>query len=74
MKNEPIMNQWGDLATHDDCTQSGDGTVCSGAMVIWENMNTGNTRLLCSRHADRSTENQSRIHAEYLNDTVMELA
>ena len=69
MKNEPVLNRHGMIATHEDCI-SGGGENCKGDMIWSENINTGKSRLRCAYHTKMAHEIQVRIHAEYLNDTV----
>lgn len=66
------LNSYGEIADHKDCGDNGapGRGKCGGAMLYWENPNTGNERLLCADHADLAERRQAQIHRDYLNDTV----
>lgn len=67
--NKQILNYYGEPATHDDCIHNFDAN-CDGVMVQWININTGNSMLMCWRHAWRADNRQYKIKAEYLHDGI----
>lgn len=64
--NEKITNQYGEPATHDDCLDY-HLNDCEGEMIYWENINTGNKMLRCTRHAFQADNRQYKIQAEYFH-------
>ena len=64
-----VLNHYGAVATHDDCTHSGEGQ-CEGHMLLWENPRSYNTMLMCEHHAERSDKRQSEIFKNYYFDSA----
>jgi hypothetical protein len=67
-EGEPL-NQYGEVATHQDCIHN-PGGGCEGWMCWWENPRSYNRMLMCAHHAERADQQQAEIFRNYYFDAA----